>query len=175
MIPSYIYYRLKFNLMNGTRGIVMKKRFSKIIILLLVAVFSLSCFTVFAGCSGVNASAAGIIMVSTEEADEMAGDVSRELTRANNKFAFDIFGELLTQDKGKNIFISPFSITTALAMTYNGAEADTKDAMEEVLGFSGFSLEDLNSNFSKLLVAIQSADPDIELDIANSVWKRSGF
>ncbi len=153
----------------------MKKRSSKIIILALVAIFCLSSFTVFAGCSRARASAAGIIMVSTEEADKMAGDISGELTRSNNRFAFDIFGELLTQDKGKNIFISPFSITTALAMAYNGAETDTRDAMAEVLGFSGFSLEDLNSNFSKLLVAIQSVDPDIELDIANSVWKRSGF
>lgn len=153
----------------------MKKRFLKIIILASVAVFYLSSFIVFAGCSGVGASAAGIIMVSTEEADKMAGNISRELIGANNKFAFDIFGELLIQDKGKNIFISPFSITTALAMAYNGAETDTMDAMAEVLGFSGLDLEDLNSDFSELLVAIQSADPDIELDIANSIWKRSGF
>ena len=153
----------------------MKNRFLKIIISALAAVFCLSCFTVFAGCSRVDVSAAGILMVSTEEADEMAGNISGELLGANNKFAFDIFGELLTRDKGKNIFISPFSITTALTMAYNGAEADTRDAMAEVLGFSGMDLEDLNSNFSKLLVAIQSADPDIELDIANSIWVRSGF
>jgi serpin B len=153
----------------------MKKRFTKIIIIVLTAVFSLSCLTVFTGCSGAGTSAAGIIIVSAEKSDEMADNISRELIGANNKFAFDTFRELLTEDKGKNIFISPFSITTALAMAYNGAETDTKDAMAEVLGFSGPGLEDLNSNFSQLLVAIQSADPDIELDIANSVWKRSGF
>ncbi|MCD4670420.1 MAG: serpin family protein [Actinomycetia bacterium] len=153
----------------------MKKRSAKVIILVLTAVFSLSCLTVFTGCIGAGTSAAGIILVSTEESDEMADNVSRELIGANNKFAFDIFRELLAEDKGKNIFISPFSITTALAMAYNGAETDTKDAMAEVLGFSGRDLDDLNSNFSQLLVIIQSADPDIELDIANSVWKRSGF
>ncbi len=153
----------------------MKKRSVKIIIVVLIAIFSLSCLTVFTGCSGAGISAAGIMIVSAEESDEMADNISRELIGANNKFAFDIFRELLIQDKGKNIFISPFSITTALAMAYNGAETDTKDAMAEVLGFSGPGLEDLNSNFSQLLVAIQSADPDIELDIANSVWKRSGF
>jgi len=153
----------------------MKKRFSKIIILALVIVFSLSCLTVFTGCNGVDAGAAGIILVSTEKSDEMAGNVSRDLIGANNEFAFDIFKELLVEDKGKNIFISPFSMTTALAMAYNGAETDTRDAMAEVLGFSGQSLEDLNSNFSELLAAIQNADPDIELNIANSVWKRSGF
>ncbi len=153
----------------------MKKRFTKIIVLVLTAVFSLSCLTVLNGCSGADTSAAGIIIVSAEKSDEMAGNISRELIGANNKFAFDIFKELLDQDKGKNIFISPFSITTALAMAYNGAGTDTKDAMAEVLGFSGMDLEDLNSNFSQLLTIIQSADPDIELDIANSVWKRSGF
>ena len=153
----------------------MKKRSVKIIIVVSIAIFSLSCLTVFTGCSGADISAAGIMIVSAEESDEMADNISRELIGANNKFAFDIFRELLTEDKGKNIFISPFSITTALAMAYNGAETDTKDAMAEVLGFSGPGLEDLNSNFSQLLVAIQSADPDIELDIANSVWKRSGF
>lgn len=74
----------------------MKKRFSKIIILILVTVFSLSCLTVFTGCSVVDTSAAGIILVSTEKSDEMAGNISRELVGANNKFAFDIFKELHT-------------------------------------------------------------------------------
>ena len=51
----------------------MKKRFLKIIIPGLVTVFSLSCLIVFTGCNGVDAGAAGIILVSTEKSDEMAG------------------------------------------------------------------------------------------------------
>lgn len=54
--------------------------------------------------------------------DEKAENADRGLVDANTRFAFDIMRELGEEDDGKNIFISPFSISMALAMAYNGAE-----------------------------------------------------
>jgi len=113
--------------------------------------------------------------ISAEQSDELAGSVDRNLVSANTGFGFDIFKELILEDKDKNIFISPLSILLALAMTYNGAVGDTNLAMAEALGFKGFDLEELNSGFHDLMVSIRNADSDIELAIANSIWHKLGF
>ena len=113
--------------------------------------------------------------VSAEQSDELAGSVDRNLVSANTGFGFDIFKELILEDKDKNIFISPLSILLALAMTYNGAVGDTNLAMAEALGFKGFDLEELNSGFNDLMISIKNADSDIELAIANSIWHKLGF
>ena len=113
--------------------------------------------------------------VSAEQSDELAGSVDRNLVSANTGFGFDIFKELILEDKDKNIFISPLSILLALAMTYNGAVGDTNLAMAEALGFKGFDLEELNSGFHDLMISIKNADSDIELAIANSIWHKLGF
>ena len=113
--------------------------------------------------------------VSAEQSDELAGSVDRNLVSANTGFGFDIFKELILEDKDQNIFISPLSILLALAMTYNGAVGDTNLAMAEALGFKGFDLEELNSGFNDLMISIKNADSDIELAIANSIWHKLGF
>ncbi|MBU2562868.1 MAG: hypothetical protein KJ568_00290 [Actinobacteria bacterium] len=77
--------------------------------------------------------------VSAEESDELAGSVDRNLVSDNTGFGFDIFKELILEDKDKNIFISPLSILFALAMTYNGAVGDTNLAMAEALKFMIFT------------------------------------
>jgi len=45
----------------------------------------------------------------------------QEVVNANNEFAFDLYSELNKNEKG-NIFYSPYSISGALAMTYEGAK-----------------------------------------------------
>lgn len=56
--------------------------------------------------------------------------LSKPLITANNAFGLDIFKTIIA-DSGndKNIFISPLSISLALAMTYNGANGSTMTEM----------------------------------------------
>ncbi|HQO91823.1 MAG TPA: serpin family protein [bacterium] len=54
--------------------------------------------------------------------DEFAADVSTEMVEMNSKFAVDIFSAL--NEEGKNIMISPLSISIALLMAANGASDD---------------------------------------------------
>ena len=110
--------------------------------------------------------------ITEEQSDEIAATVDKNLINANTRFGFNIFKELILEDKNKNIFISPLSILLALAMTYNGAVGDTNLAMAEALQFKSFDLEELNSGFHDLLVSIRNADSDIDLAIANSIWYR---
>jgi len=48
----------------------------------------------------------------------------------NNQFAFKLFGEL--KGSTNNIFYSPFSISTALAMTYAGAHGEAETQIRNI-------------------------------------------
>ena len=66
------------------------------------------------------------------------------------KSAYDNFSvELLKKcfDGKSNTLISPLSVSSALTMTANGANGQTKDEMEKVLG-SGMPLDELNKYLS---------------------------
>jgi len=101
-------------------------------------------------------------------------ELDRRLVRANNILGFNIFDELRAKQAEENIFISPASIITALAMTYNGAEAETREAMENTLGFESMSQEEVNQAFADLLTILHNPDPEVEMTVANSLWAREG-
>jgi len=107
--------------------------------------------------------------------DQKASSVDGTLVSANTGFAFSLFRELVAEDSGKNVFISPLSISMALAMTYNGAEGTTKDAMSDALNFGSMSLEDLNQGFSNLMESLKNVDQAVALLVGNSVWMRKEF
>jgi serpin B len=114
----------------------------------------------------------------TEEekgSDELARSIDPNLIDANTRFAFYILQELVFEDRGKNVFISPLSILLALAMTYNGAAGDTKLAMAEALQFTEFDLEELNRGFRDLTASIMAADQEVQISIANSIWYMPGY
>src|ERR1035437_8165555 len=52
---------------------------------------------------------------------------------SNNQFAIDLYRKISAQDTGKNIFVSPFSVSTALAMTFEGSSGNTRKQMAGVL------------------------------------------
>ena len=138
----------------------MKAGFSKAVLTIMFAVVLIS----GSGCSMNDSSS---LAAPVEELDQ-------RLVDANNIFGFELFRELAEEEDG-NLFISPSSIITALAMTYNGAEGETKTAVEETLNFHGMSLEEVNAAFRDLLTVLQNPDPRVELTVANSLWAREGF
>ena len=97
------------------------------------------------------------------------------VVRANTMFGFNLLRQISRTEPGKNVFISPVSVSTALAMTYNGAGGETSKAMAKTLGLEGMSLNQVNSGYAALLDSLRSADPKVALDIANSLWARKGI
>lgn len=55
-----------------------------------------------------------------------------QLSAANTRFAVDLFLTLTEHNPAGNIFISPFSISSALAMVFLGARGDTAAQMSKV-------------------------------------------
>lgn len=92
------------------------------------------------------------------------------LSKPNSKFAFDLYARILKANEGKNVFVSPVSVSLALAMTYNGASGSTREAMAKALALEGMKPDEVNAGYEALLKALQSADPKVRLEIADSIW-----
>jgi serpin B len=108
--------------------------------------------------------------------------VSRELTasekllvESNDRFGLKLFKEIVKEEKDKNIFISPLSVSMALGMTYNGAAGTTREAMQKTLELSGLTIEEVNKSYKSLLELLSQLDPKVRLQIANSIWYRKGM
>jgi len=69
--------------------------------------------------------------------------------------------------KDGNLFFSPYSVTSALAMVYAGARGDTAAQMERTLSFS----PQIHSSFALLINKLNSISPDIaQIHTANGLW-----
>ncbi|MBD2460185.1 serpin family protein [Oscillatoria sp. FACHB-1407] len=101
--------------------------------------------------------------------------VDSDLIDANTRFSFKLFSELIRQNGVGNVTVSPSSVAIALSMTYNGANAETQRAMAQTLEFRGMSLQEVNRANAALRQSLDSADPDVQLAIANSLWCREGI
>jgi len=102
-------------------------------------------------------------------------EINPRLVSANTSFSFKLFEQLVEQDAGENIFVSPSSIAIVLAMVYNGADGETQQAMAETLELQGMSLQELNEANAELIAALQDTERRVQLDIANSLWGREGY
>ena len=92
------------------------------------------------------------LTLSAAEKAEAEKKVIPGVVKGNNEFAFDLYGQLSKQDLGKkgNLFFSPESISTALAMTYGGARGDTAEEMAKALHF-GLPRDMLHPGFGALI------------------------
>jgi serpin B len=63
----------------------------------------------------------------------------------------------------------------ALAMVWNGANGETKSAIQKAMGMDNYKPEEVNAYFKKLREAFIKTDPTVKLAIANSIWSRKNF
>jgi serpin B len=102
-----------------------------------------------------------------------------QVVEGNTRFALDLYGQL--KAGSGNIFLSPYSISTALAMTYGGARGETARQMEKTLHFT-LPPERLHPAFHGLTARINGEDGagagtsarPYQLDTANALWGDQG-
>lgn len=104
----------------------------------------------------------------------------RELTRSEKQivasadnFALKIFKNIAVSESGKNVFISPLSISMALGMTLNGADGTTYEAMRNTLSLSGITQQEINESYQSLIDLLTKIDSKVIMQIANSIWYRN--
>ena len=151
----------------------------KVSSLVCVPVFVASLALILSGLTGCGSSSVSVAEASdlpsrVAEAAQRNAPVSSGLVAANNRFAFTLFDQLRRKDAGKNVFVSPVSITLALQIIYNGARGQTQQDMAQALQIQGLSLSDLNEGNAALQASLIRRDPKVTLTIANSLWIRQG-
>lgn len=96
------------------------------------------------------------------------------VTEGNNAFALDLYEQLKEGDA--NLFFSPYSISTVLAMTYAGAGGDTETQMAQALHFD-LSQKPLHEAFAKLIKRTNKMGEkgNFQLTIANALWYQKDY
>jgi serpin B len=104
----------------------------------------------------------------------LSAQSSSTIADSNNKFAFKLYDEV-KKDTKENLFFSPFSISTALAMTYGGARGETEKQMSRTLHFS-LDQASFHQEYKSYLENIESdTGKGMILGIANSLWISNKF
>lgn len=111
-------------------------------------------------------STAGVSMASNTE--------NQKVVSANTGFAFKLLNQLAKDQSGKNIFISPFGVSTVLQMTGSGAGGQTRMEMQQVLGTTALPQTTLNEANRYIYQALNRTDTNNVLTIANALWYQMG-
>ncbi|XP_064189296.1 leukocyte elastase inhibitor-like [Anguilla rostrata] len=90
------------------------------------------------------------------------------LIAANTNFSLDLFKKISTIKKADNIFYSPLSISSALAMVYMGARGNTATQMSKVLGFNKEKKPEVNLGLQQ-----QVQKPQLQRDMLESFHSQS--
>lgn len=138
-----------------------------IFILLLASLTALGCIA--AGCTEMQgATTADPTPPPGEETP--AGDVGN-VTAGNTRFAFDLYRQLAAdpQYTDQNLFFSPYSISSALAITYEGARGTTADEIRTVLHLPANDTI-RRVGFSAIDAGLNHGDENYTLHTANALW-----
>jgi len=102
----------------------------------------------------------------------------RQLTDDNAAFAFDLLRQASGND---NFFVSPHSVSIALAMTYAGAREQTAEQIKKTLHFD-LEPEKLHAAFGALDLALAARNGKtvpsgqaFELHVVNSLWGQRDY
>ena len=90
----------------------------------------------------------------------------------SDNYVFNLFDRVAGRE---NVFVSPLSLSMALAMTATGAEGETYAQMTETLGLGGMDRKALYEYFELLTGNLEAADTSVMMEIANSIWVHENF
>jgi len=97
-----------------------------------------------------------------------------KVSGASNDFAFTLF-RAVQEEPDLNVFLSPFSVSMALAMVLNGAEGETQQSILNTIDYGDMTAEEVNQAYRDLTSLLLSMDRTVNLGIANSVWYSDEF
>lgn len=104
------------------------------------------------------------------DSPKVIGDPA-EVGEMIESFGFDAFEQtVLGEDEKENICISPLSISTALAMAWNGADNSTYHDMADVLKFADTKTTDINAGFLQLPDDLLPASDKVIIEQANGLF-----
>jgi serpin B len=104
---------------------------------------------------------------------DVEGISQAELVKGNNQFAVELYARV-GKEPG-NLFVSPYSISTAMGMTYAGARTTTAEQMAKTLHFPADERR-LHPTFAGLRKEILAGQgKGYEIQTANALWPQKGY
>ncbi|MBN3294909.1 alpha-1-antitrypsin homolog [Amia ocellicauda] len=99
------------------------------------------------------------------------------ISPANADFAFSLYNQLKSRPdaESKNIFFSPLSISTALAMLSLGAKGETHAQIFQALGFGNMTEKEVKEGFEHLLHMLKHNQKEMQLEAGNAIVLSDGF
>src|SRR4051794_25018987 len=97
-----------------------------------------------------------------------------DVVRGNNRFAVELLGQV--RDQPGNLFFSPGSLSTALAMAYAGARHETAEQMAKALHFT-LPPDRLHPAFASMIRSLEAgaSKGGYRLSVANRLWGPKGY
>ncbi|WP_201583237.1 serpin family protein [Psychrobacter jeotgali] len=97
-----------------------------------------------------------------------------QVVNANNKFAISLYQQLHAQpdQADSNVFFSPYSLSSAMAMLYAAAQGKTQQQIKDTFNYP--ALATLNPNSAALYNQFNSPNPDYILTTINDLWMQQG-
>lgn len=105
----------------------------------------------------------------TERYDIPLSSKSKEVNAISQQFAINLFRTVAGTEKG-NCCISPLSASLCLGMVLNGADKETYREIQDVLGYKGFSNQEINEYVQTMQTELPKLDGRTLLTNANSLW-----
>ncbi|MEQ2304026.1 hypothetical protein AMECASPLE_022830 [Ameca splendens] len=100
--------------------------------------------------------------------------VATPLATANTSFSLALLRKLGDNDNTANVFFSPFSISSALAMVMLGARGNTSAQMSETLKTLNIQ-DDVHSSFALLLRELNKPGAPYALSVANRLYGEQSY
>ena len=117
--------------------------------------------------------------VERDESPDVGVETAEQAASDNRDFTFDLLQQIQLEDR-QNIFFSPYSISSALAMTYAGASGGTHDELGDTLRFT-VEEEQLHPSFNAVDLDLKTrsevdtdGDPPT-LNVVNATWAQHDY
>ncbi|MEA3430914.1 MAG: serpin family protein [Nanoarchaeota archaeon] len=113
---------------------------------------------------------AGCTQPKTVDDSTVTPEAVKAVVDANNQFALDYYSKIISDT---NIFFSPYSISTALAMTYEGAKGQTADEMKSVFHYPDIDI--MRPAYANIYNEINKKGKEYKLSTANALWAQEDY
>ncbi|XP_069415454.1 corticosteroid-binding globulin isoform X1 [Ovis canadensis] len=112
------------------------------------------------------------VQAKGSDTDVSTRNPHRDLAPNNVDFAFTLYKHLVASAPGKNVFISPVSISMALAMLSLGARGYTREQLLQGLGFSlvEMSEAEIHQAFRHLHHLLRESNTTLEMTMGNALF-----
>lgn len=133
----------------------------------------LTIFTISLLLSGTLLSGCNLFNNGPKELDDtgVKDSMIEDVVKANNEFTIKMYKELSKSidDSDENIFFSPYSLSTAMSMAYEGTDGETEEEIRSVFEFPK-ATEGRQLGNAGLYNKLNTGDEEYLLRTANAIW-----